>query len=59
MTEVEVVVKKRGDRKLFGSVSCENVGSNILRKAKNIFRYVCLSVLPLLCPSEWKNSTPT
>jgi hypothetical protein len=34
---------KRGDRKMFGSVSRENVGSNILCKAKNIFPHVGLS----------------
>jgi hypothetical protein len=28
---------------MFGSVTCENVGSNILRKAKNMFRHVDLS----------------
>jgi len=40
----EGVIKKRGDREMIGSVSCENVGSNILRKETNLFRHVCLSV---------------
>ena len=41
----EAVIKKRGENKMFDSFTCENVGSNILRKAKNMFRHVGLSDL--------------
>jgi hypothetical protein len=37
MTGEEGFINKRGHRKMIGSVNCENVFSNILRKAKNIF----------------------
>jgi len=42
VTGEESVIKKRGYREMIGSVMCENVGSNILRKATILVCHVSL-----------------